>query len=172
MKKTILTYGFLSGAIAAVLMVVTGLYYHSNPDFKNGAVYGYAGILLSMAFVFLGVRAYRDKTLGGSISFGTAFKVGILITLISCVCYVVAWLVVYETLMPDFMEKYISYSLNELKETGASAEKINQFTQEMEGYKSMYENPIYRFLLTFTEPFPVGLLVTLISAIVLRKNQP
>ena len=99
-----------------------------------------------------------------------AFQVGILITLISCICYVITWMIVYETLMTDFLEKYMQVVLNKMRESGASAEKIEQETQKMLGYKKMYENPVYRFGLTFIEPFPLGLLVTVISSLVLRKK--
>jgi hypothetical protein len=170
MKKTILNYGLLSGAVAAVLMVSSALYFANSNDFSNGAVIGYTGILLSMLFVFLGVRAYRDNVSAGSISFGKAFQVGILITIISCVCYVVAWMVAYETIMPDFLEKYSAHALDQLTKSGASAEKISATVQEMADFKVMYQNPLTRFALTFLEPFPVGFLVTLISAIALRRK--
>lgn len=170
MKKTILTYGLISGAVAAVLMVCSALYYRNNMDNGNGAIWGYAGILLSMVFVFLGVRAYRDNVLEGAITFGKAFQVGILIAIISCLCYVVTWMVVYETIMPDFMDQYIAHSLEQMKAAGASAEKIAATVKEMDHYKAMYQNPLTRFALTFLEPFPMGFLVTLISAGVLRRK--
>jgi uncharacterized membrane protein (DUF485 family) len=170
MRKTILTYGLLSGAAAAVLMVATALYSKNANNFENGAIFGYAGILLSMMFVFLGVRAYRNGVLEGSISFSKAFQVGILITVISCTCYVLAWFYVYDNLMPDFLDKYIANALEQMKQSGATAEHISEQTKQMEEYKVMYQNPLTRFALTFIEPFPVGLLVTIISAAVLRRQ--
>jgi hypothetical protein len=170
MQKTVLTYGFISGAIAAALMVCTGWYYSQNPDFTGGEVFGYVGILLSMLFVFLGVRSYRDTVQEGRITFGKAFQIGLLITLISCVCYVITWMFVYETMMPDFMEKYAAHTLESMRQSGATAEAISAETQKMEEFKVMYQNPLSRFALTFLEPFPVGLLVTLVSAAVLRKQ--
>lgn len=171
MKQIILRYGLLSGAAAAVLMVATGLYYRSNPHFENGEYFGYAGILLSMLFVFLGVRAYRDQVNDGALSFGRGFQIGLLIAIISCVCYVLAWLVVYETLMPDFMEKYMADAVNRMRESGMYQAQIDEQMAEMKHYQELYKNPIYRFGLTFLEPFPVGFLVALLSALILRKKK-
>ena len=170
MRKIILTYGLLSGISAAVLMLATALYSKNANNFENGAIFGYAGILLSMMFVFLGVRAYRNGVLEGNISFSKAFQVGILITVISCICYVLAWFYVYDNLMPDFLDKYIANALEQMKQSGATAEHISEQTKQMEEYKVMYQNPLTRFALTFIEPFPVGLLVTIISAAVLRRQ--
>ena len=108
MKNLILRYGLYSGALSAVLMGVMTMRIHDTGNMSGGEVYGYAGMILSMLFVYLGVKIYRDRDLGGVISFGEAFKVGGLIALISCVCYVVAWMLLYEFVMPDFLEKYIT----------------------------------------------------------------
>jgi hypothetical protein len=170
MKKTILTYGLISGGIAAVLMTATALYFNNATDYRNGELFGYAGILLSMVFVYLGVRAFRDNYTDGALSFGTAFKVGILITLISCACYVIAWLVVYQTLMPDFMDRYIEQALAQMKLNGATVEQIRQEAAKMEEFKTMYKNPLVRVAFTFLEPFPVGVLVTLLSSAILRRR--
>lgn len=170
MKKTILTYGLISGAIASVLMLCSAFYYKDHMDAGGGAYFGYAGILLSMLLVFMGVRAYRDNSEGGQISFGKAFQVGILITIISCVCYVLTWMFVYSTIMPDFLEKYTANALEQLRQSGATEAAIQQQAQQMEEYKVMYQNPVTRFFMTFLEPFPVGLLVTLVTAVVLRRK--
>lgn len=171
MKKIILTYGLISGAIAAALMLGMGLYLGNNPEnFENGEIFGYAGIILSMLFVFLGVRAYRDQVAGGQLSFGRGFQVGILITLISCICYVLAWQVVYRTMMPDFMEHYTNFTLAQMEKSGATATQIAEKSAEMQKFGEMYKNPLINMAFTFIEPFPVGLLVTLLSAGILRRK--
>lgn len=170
MKKTILTYGLISGAVGAVLMIGTALYFKNSVDYQNGELFGYAGILLSMLFVYFGVRAYRDQSGAGALSFGSAFKVAILITVVSCICYVVAWLIVYQTLMPDFMDKFIEQTLAQMRASGATEDQIRQEAAKMEEYKVMYQNPLLRAAITFLEPFPVGLLVSLISSLILRRK--
>lgn len=170
MNKTILTYGLISGAVAAVLMTGNALYFCNSLDHKNGELFGYAGILLSMLFVYFGTRAYRDQKMPAGLSFSEAFKVAILIAVISCLCYVVAWLIVYPTLMPDFMDKFIEQTLAKLKESGATPEQISQEAAKMEEMKVMYRNPLFRAAITFLEPFPVGLLVSLVSSFLLKRK--
>lgn len=171
MKKTVLNYGLLSGGVSALLMLFMALYIRDDPSrFKNGELFGYTGIILSMVLVYLGVRAYRDQVVGGTISFGKAFQVGLLIALISCACYVVAWMLISKTLMPNFMEQFVTYSLNELKASGASPEEISRKAAEMEQYKTLYKNPLMTAAVTFLEPLPVGLLVTLLTAGILGRR--
>lgn len=138
--------------------------------FDKGMVIGYASMLLAFLLVFFGIRSYRETVSGGQISFGRAFVVGILITLISCLCYVVAWEIVYFNFLPDFSEKYTAYLVEKMKNSGATADEIATQVAKMKDMKTIYDNPLYNALITFTEPFPVGLLVTLISAFVLRKK--
>lgn len=171
MNKTILTYGLISGLVAAALMVCTALYFKNSGNYANGEFFGYAGIVLSMLFIFLGVRAYREQSPEGLLSFGKGFQVGLLITLISCVLYVVAWMIVYQTLMHDFMDKFIDTSMAQLRASGASEARIQAEAAKMEEYKVMYQNPLVRAALTFIEPFPIGLLATLVSALVLKRNR-
>ncbi|MBL7798836.1 MAG: DUF4199 domain-containing protein [Saprospiraceae bacterium] len=171
MKNLILKYGLISGAVGAVMMFCMALYLGNDPGrFSHGEVFGYTGIVLSMLFVFFGVRAYRDQVASGVISFGKAFQVGLMITLISCAIYVATWFVVSNTLMTDFMDKYSEFMIQQLQAGGASAEKIAEKTAEMEQFKEMYKNPLVKIAFTFLEPFPVGLAVTLLSAAILRRS--
>ena len=170
MKQTILRYGLISGLAASVLMVASAMYFKSTKDFDNGQYIGYVGIFLSMLFVFLGVRSYREQVAGGVLSFGKAFQVGILIAIVSCICYVLTWMFFYETIMPDFLEQYMAYSLEHLQKSGAAQAEIEKYTSEMQHFKEMYQNPLIRFGLTFLEPFPVGFLVALLSALILRRQ--
>lgn len=170
MKNLILRYGLYSGAASALFMSVMAWKFHNSGDMTGGEVYGYGGMILSMLFVYLGVRLYRDRERNGVISFGEAFKVGGLIALISCVCYVVAWMLLYEFVMPDFMEKYASFMIEKMKTDGASEIKIQETVAQMEQYKEMYKNPLIRAGMTFIEPLPVALLMSLVSAGILRKR--
>lgn len=171
MKKTILVYGLISGGISAALMLGSALFMRGDvANFDGAEVFGYASMILSTLFIFLGVRAYREQLDGKLISFGKAFQVGLYITLISCAIYVLTWMILSNTLMSDFMDKYAAYSLQKLQEAGASATEISQKTAEMEKYKELYKNPLTKAAVTFLEPFPIGLLVTLISAAILRRS--
>jgi hypothetical protein len=138
--------------------------------FDKGVIVGYTGIVVSLLLVPFGIRSYRENVGGGSITFGRAFAVGLLITLISCLCYVVAWEIVYFNFLPDFAEKYTAYMIEKAKTSGASQQVIDATLQQMKSMKALLDNPLINAAITFTEPFPIGLIVTLISAAVLRKK--
>jgi len=172
MKKVIIVFGLISGLISSALMFLTLLLVNSGTvNFDNGEIVGYTAILLSFLLVFFGIRSYRENS-GGTITFGRAFSVGILITLISCVFYVASWEIIYFKLMPDFGDKYAAHAIGKLREKGASDAVILAKQKEMEKMKAMLNNPLMNAAATFIEPFPVGLIVTLVSAAILRKRTP
>ena len=172
MKRIVLIFGVISGLISSAMMFLTlPLIDRGVINFKNGELIGYTSIFLSFLLVFFGIRAYREHN-GGVISFGRAFAVGILITLVSCVFYVVSWEIIYFNLMPDFAEKYTSAAIESMREKGASDAAILAKKKQMDQIKALYDNPLTNALVTLIEPFPIGLLVTLISAGILRRRAP
>ena len=103
MKKIVLTFGLISGAMMALMMFGT-LLFINRIGFDKSEIVGYTGIVLAFLLIFFGIRSYRENIGGGRISFGRAFAVGILIALISSVCYMIAWEVIYFNFMHDFVE--------------------------------------------------------------------
>jgi len=170
MRKTILVYGLISGAIAAVLMFST-VTFAENISFDYGEYIGYAGIILSFTLVFFGIKSYRDRIGNGSITFGKAFMIGLLIAVISSLCYVIAWLVLYYTIYSDFWPHYAAYVIDKMKASGASQQEMDATMEQMKHYNEMYKNPFINAALTFTEPFPLGLLIALISALILKRKE-
>jgi hypothetical protein len=170
MKKTILTFGLISGAISAVLMLATMPFIH-RIGFDKGMYVGYTGMVLAFMMVFFGIRSYRENVGGGEITFGRAFTIGILITLISSVCYVITWEIIYFGLNPDFCEKYTNYMVEKARNSGASAQMIEATRQQMRDLKALMDNPFLNAAMSFLEPLPVGLLITVISALILRKRK-
>lgn len=169
MKKTVLTFGLIAGAISAVMMVATVPFMHKIEPSK-GLVIGYTTIVLAALLVFFGVRSYRENVAGGRVTFWRAFAVGILITIISNACYVATWEVINAKFMPDFADKYAAQMIERAKASGASPDKIEKTRRDAEDFKRTYRNPAIRMAMTFAEPFPVGLVMTLISAAVLRRK--
>jgi hypothetical protein len=169
MKKTVLTFGVISGAISSLLMVATVPFAH-RIGFAYALTVGYTAIVLSFLLVFFGIRSYRDNVGNGQITFKKAFAVGISITLISCIFYVVTWEILYFNFMHDFMDNYGAHVIEELKASGASPAAVQVQVQHLKKLKEQYENPLFNSLMTFIEPFPVGLAITLLSAVVLRKK--
>ncbi len=171
MKRTILTFGMISGGFSSLMMVAT-VPFQDKIGFDRGEFVGYTLIVLSFLLVFFGIRSYRENLGNGQITFGKAFAVGISITLISCVFYVVTWELLYFTILHDFMDKYGAYMIEKLRASGANADMIAAQIQQLKKYKELYENPLFNAAITFIEPFPVGLGITLISAALLRKKAP
>jgi hypothetical protein len=169
MKKVVLTYGLISGAIISILMFGT-LPFAGRIGFDKAQVVGYTTMVLSFLFVFFGIRSYRENVGDGRIAFKRAFLVGILIVLIACVFYVVTWEILYFKLMPDFAEKYTSYMLESMKASGATQQAIDAQVQQMQRVKVWLDNPLISAAIAFIEVFPVGLVMTLISSAILRKK--
>jgi hypothetical protein len=171
MKNTILKFGLISGLVAAGLMLLSALWFSRSGNMEYGAAVGYTGMIISMIVVFFGVRSYRDKERNGRISFGEAFKIGGLMALVSCVIYVVGWLLVYEFVMPDFMDKYIVFSLDQMRASGKSELEIQRAATDLAAMKQEYDGSLLvRIAYTFLEPLPTSLLGTLVSALVLKKQ--
>jgi hypothetical protein len=169
MKKTVLTFGLISGAVSSLMMLCT-LPFVDRIGFDKGEVLGYTTIVLSFLLVFFGVRSYREHVGGGTMTFGRGLAVGLLITLVSCACYVITWEIIYFKFMPDFAEKYSAYAVAHVRASGASQQAIDVTIQQMRDFKGMYDNPWMNAAVTFIEPFPIGFVVTLISAGVLRRK--
>jgi len=173
MKKNIIIYGLIAGIIVSILMLfsVNSISHREgNFDYNISLLIGYASMLLAFSLVFVGIRNYRDKYNDGAISFGKAFKIGIMIVLIASTIYVVAWLIDYFFFIPDFMEKYSADMLDKLKTSGASQMEIDTQTKEMANLAVMYKNPFYNAMMTYMEILPVGLIVTLISSLILKRR--
>ena len=170
MKKTVLTFGLIGGAIMAAMMFAT-LPFLDKIGFDKGEIVGYTTMVLAFLLVFFGIRSYRENVGGGHITFGRAFAVGILITMVSCACYVVAWEILYFKFMPDFADKYASYMVEKVRASGATQQVVDATAEQMKSFKALYNNPFINAAMTFVEPFPVGLIITLISAAFLRKKR-
>lgn len=172
MKKVVIVNGVIGGLIVSVLMVCSTLYFINKGDFDNGMIYGYASMLLAFSFVFVGIKTYRDKYNDGLISLGKAFTTGLLITLIAATFYVLIWQIGYHLVFPDFTDRYTAAMLAKAEASGASAAEIAKQTTEMAELNEMYKNPLFNILFTYLEIVPVGLVVTLICALLLKRNKP
>ena len=174
MTRNIIIYGVIAGIVVSVIMLISMNYLshcEGSIDFDTSMLIGYASMLIAFSMVFVGIRNYRDKYNGGVISFGKAFKIGILIVLIASTFYVVAWLIDYFFFIPDFMAKYSAHMLEELEASGASQAEIAAQKQEMEWFGKMYQNPFFNAAMTYMEILPVGLVVTLISSLILKRKE-
>ena len=171
MKSIVLRHGLISGGILVAIFALTlPLCLNGIIDFDNSAAIGYTAMVLAFLLVFVGVRSYREE-IGGAISFGKAFQVGILITLVTCAIYVICWEIVYWGFIPDFLDQYHAHTLGKLRAAGATEAAIREAQADMAKLAKLYANPLINAGITFMEPLPVGLIVTLVSALILRRKR-
>lgn len=170
MKKIVITYGLISAGISAIMWTCIA-FLMRNERFDHGMLIGYTSMLLSIFVIFFAMKNYRDNVASGEIKFGKAFMIGLYISIIFAVCYVIVWMILRQTLLPDFMDKYIAYEKAGLQKAGLSPEAMSKKMAEMEQMKTMMANPWMEALMVFTEPWPVAILVTLVSAFIVSRKR-
>lgn len=164
MKNLIFKNGILGGIIVSIVMISMMFYMKTYPDREPSAIIGFGSMLLAFIFVIIGIKQQRE-TNNGSITFGKAFVTGMSISLVISTIYILVWLVIYYNFFPDFMEQY---SKMVLKNT--NPEELTAKTAEMNQMKEWYKNPIMVILLTLMEILPIGIVVSLIGALVFKKK--
>jgi hypothetical protein len=170
MKKIVLTYGLIAGAVMGIVLSLTTPFMCDPANMGKGMIVGYTTMLLALTLVFVGTKNYRDKFSNGTVTFGRAFGVGILISLVAAVIYSIAWLIIQHFMIPDFYEMYATKELESVIKEGATAKELADAQANAELMKSIGNNPIAIFFFTLLEPLPVGLLVTLVTALILKKK--
>lgn len=170
MKKTVWTFGLISGAILSLMMVLT-IPFMEEIGFDRGMIVGYTTMVVAFLLVFFGVRSYRDDVAGGEVGFGRALAVGSLIALIASLCYVATWEVIYFNFAPDFMERMQAHMIEQMRTAGESPAAIQAKAAEMERFAEMYRNPAINAAVTLIEPLPVGLVFALVSAGILSRRR-
>ena len=170
MRKIILKNGLIAGLAVSIFMVCSMAYVYSNNHAEGSMLIGYASMLAAFSFVFIGIKNYRDKVADGRITFFTAFKIGIAISAIASFMYVIAWGIEFHFFMPDFLDKYILSEIEKLKDLNLSTKELDLKIKELESGKGLYDNIFSFTAITLAEIFPVGLLVTIVSALILKKK--
>lgn len=174
MKKTVLIYGLIAGTLISTFMAISMLRASSDISCladSSSMIVGFLAMFIAFAFIFVAVKQYRDKQNGGTISFGKAFRIGLFIALIASTMYVITWGALYNYAFPDFMEHYTEFMMKDAK-ASLSGIELDKKVAELNEYKEMYKSPIGFTLMTYVEILPVGLLVSLIAALVLWKRKP
>jgi len=168
MLRTLGIYGVLAGVIVGTplfIMTVTNQQNHM----PYGMVVGYLIMLVALSVIVVAVKRQRDKVGGGVINFWPAFGMGVGITVIAGLFYVGAWEAAQAVTHMDFPAEYGRVMLEQQKAKGASAEELAALAKSMDDFRVAYANPLYRLPMTFAEIFPVGVLVSLIAALLFRN---
>lgn len=167
MSRTILTYGLISGAVIIGGIIITVLIGGDAPH--SNVWLGYLIMLVGLSSILLAIKQHRDKALGGVIKFWPAFLIGLGVAVVASLAYVLIWEVYLALTHYSFMEQYVAATLAQKKAAGVSGEAYAKLAADLEAMKRSYANPLYRLPMTFAEIFPVGLLVALVSAALLRN---
>ncbi|MFN0033210.1 MAG: DUF4199 domain-containing protein [Flavobacteriales bacterium] len=172
MRKIVLIYGLIGGLIIGGMMFITMPMYHSGTlNINNGMWVGYTTMIIGLSLVFFGVKKYRDTELGGAISFARALGTGMLISLVAGILYCLSWEICLQTVAGNFMQDYIDHQIAGAQASGATTEAIQALQQEMNSMAELYKNPFLRFGMTLMEILPAGIIVSLITALVLKRKQ-
>ena len=167
MTRYALIYGAIAGAVAATVLTI-GI----ASDFSNHTTslwFGYLVMLVALSLIFVGVKRYRDVQCGGVVRFGRAFALGLAIAAVAGLVYALMWETYLQFSGYDFMADYTKSVLKNMQVEGATPAAIQAKAAEMNAMAESYRNPLFRIPMTFIEIFPVGLLVALISAALLRN---
>lgn len=173
MLPIILIYGLIGGVIVGAPMVWGMLTFDPSSGAmpENGAIIGYTTMLVALTGVFLGVKHYRDRVLGGVIKFLPALGMGLAISVVASLGWVIAWEISLAVTKFDFAGIYYEAMIEQARASGATPEKIQQLTKEGQDFAAMYANPAIRMAITFVEMFPIGVVISLISAALLRNSR-
>jgi hypothetical protein len=170
MLRTILIYGVLGGLVVAIPMNLL-LVLLPHQEGASGYLIGYTLMLVALSFVFVGVKRYRDRVLGGVIKFLPAFLIGLGISVVAGIIYVIAWEISLAATNYTFINDYAAAAIEAERAKGVPRERLDAFIAQMEQMKAAYANPLFRLPMTFIEIFPVGLIVSLVAALLLRNSR-
>lgn len=166
MKKTILIYGLIAGAIVSLMLLIQ--FMDSQFLKENGEIIGYASMIIAFSTIVFAVNAYNQNNYESK--FSSRFIIGLKITLIASIIYTIAWMIISNTIGKNWMNEYYEQSIQTIRDSGISKEEIDSQIAEMDKFREMYKNPFVKIGITFLEIFPVGLLVSLVTALLFRAK--
>lgn len=172
MLKHILRYGIFAGLLVGAQLLITTLLYKNDPTFESSMWIGFGSMILAFGFIYVGIANFRKEQPGQRIGFGQAFQIGLGISAVASLLYLLVWAFEYNFIFPDFMERYTETMLEKAKAENLSAADLQAKTEEMRNYKELYKNPLWFSLMTLAEIFPIGLILSLVFAGLMFTRKP
>ena len=170
MQRLILTYGLIAGVVVSIqLFLIVMLFADNPPTGPVGMAIGYLTMLIALSAVFVAIKRRRDHDLGGAIRFWPAFGLGVAISAVAGLLYILTWEAVLAINGADYVTRMMAVEVERQRAAGASAAELTALKAQMEQFMPIYANPLFRLPITFSEIFPIGLLVSLVSAALLRN---
>jgi hypothetical protein len=165
MKKIILLFGVVIGALLSTNAIIHMNMMYTNPDYKGNDVLGYATLIIIFSLIYVGVRKYRNNYLDGKISFTQALKEGALACFVASTVYVMIGLFYYYVFAPDFIDVFTDYMIKH-----SAPDQVEATTAQMASFKEMYKNPLFSIFISYMEVLPIGMIVALVSAFLVKKK--
>jgi Protein of unknown function (DUF4199) len=170
MKQTVFRYGIFAALTIFVLSLVNFLLIANKADYSVQEAAGYLSIFISMIFVFLGIRYFRDQVNGGALSFGLGLKTGVLIVLIPAVFFGLFNIFYTEVIDPSWLDQYYNHYITEAKKTIAP-EKLEVELKNLQEQKELFGNPVMQFFIMAGTVFVIGFIVTILSSLTLMRKK-
>lgn len=170
MKNPILRYGLIAGGVMIILSFLPLLIWGSDIDYSKGEFIGYTSMIISLAVIFFGIRAYRDQTPDGILNFSRGLKAGTLMGLIAAGLFGIYSWILYRFVMPEFLMDYWEYSKEQIRNSEQSQAVISEKITEMENMAGVFLNPEIQALVMFATVFVIAVLVALVSSFILKNN--
>ena len=167
MGKYALVYGLIGGAIVSTSFLVG--YFTGMEHGDHSLITGYLIMIVALSMIFIGIKRYRDQICGGVIKFAPAFLLGMMISIVAGLCYVAGWEWYMAATDYSFMSSYVDQMIEAKRAAGLAGEALETEIAKLRKLEVDYANPAFRLPMTFLEIFPVGLLITLLSAAILRN---
>lgn len=168
MKNIILKYGIISGSIIILSAIITIIIIGDSGDYSFAEWLGYLIMIVALSMIFIGIKDYKTK-IGGAIDFKTAFKVGIGISLVASLLYIIGWEIYFSINGEQHIADYCKKTLDDISST-VSADDIEKAKKEFTESMELYRQLPYRLAITFVEIFPIALIITLISSLILKTK--
>jgi len=170
MKRNVIICGLIAGLIVTALMLAAMAKINSLDHYAGSLVVGYTSMLVAFSLIFVAIKNSRDKYRNGMITFGKAFRIGLVITLIASTMYVLVWMIDFYYFIPDYYQKYAAHQLSAMKAAGATPAQLAAKAAETQKFGEMYKNPFFNALFTYLEILPVGLVVSVLAALILKRK--
>ena len=172
MKPTAFRFGIYAGFTILVLAAINlFVLMPPNISWEMAEVVGYLTMILSMIFVFMGIRHYRDHVNNGFLTFGQGMKLGALIVLVPALVFGLFDILYTQVLNPSWGDEYFGYQIEKIK-ASAPADLVGQKIAKLQKDREMWDNPLIQFLLMAVTVYIVGIIVTIISTLALRRTRP
>ncbi|MDY7394504.1 DUF4199 domain-containing protein [Aureibaculum sp. 2210JD6-5] len=168
MKNTILRYGLWSIFSILILFTISSIVL-KGLSYSAQEVFGYASIIVSLLFVYFGIKHFRDRENNGILTFGKGLLIGILITLFAAFAFGLYNVIYVEYINPNFMADYYNKLVEEANNTLSGAE-LQAKLKEMEEQKNLFANPFMNFLLMAATVFMLGFIISIISSLILKRK--